>query len=121
VVRATVDAYIELARTLDVDRYARLLAPDAVRQNPFGRLEGRQAICDSAQQRWSRFASGEMSVERLILSGASAAFSYTAQVTTDDGRTGTFEGIDVLDVNDAGQIQEVRIYYDPAQLQALLS
>ena len=121
VVRAAVDAYIEVAMTLDVDRYASLLAPHAVRQNPSGRLQGRQAIRDSAQQRWNRFASVEMSVERIIVSGASAAFSYTARATTRDGRSGSFEGIEVLDVNEAGQIEEVRIYSDPAPIQALMS
>jgi len=121
VIRATVDAYIEAARTLDVDRYASLLAPDAVRQNPSGRLQGRQAIRDSAQLRWSRLASVDLSIERLIVTGASVAFSSTARMTTHDGRTGTIQGIDVLDINEAGQIEAARMYYDPAEVQALLS
>jgi hypothetical protein len=60
-------------------------------------------------------------VERLIVAGASAAFSYTMRATMQDGRTGTVGGIDVLDVNEAGQIQTARYYYDPAEVRALLT
>ncbi len=121
VVRATVDAYLEAARALDVDRYASLFAPDAVHETPRGRLQGREAIRASAQQRWSRVASGELHVERLIVAGASAALSYSIRATMQDGRTGTVGGIDILEVNAAGQIQTARYYYDPAEFRALLA
>ena len=43
------------------------------------------------------------------------------RATMQDGRTGTVGGIDVLDVNEAGQIQTARYYYDPAEVRALLT
>lgn len=121
VVRTTAQAYIEVARSLDVDRYASLLAEDAVRYNPHGRLQGRHAIRDSAARRWSQFASGEINIERLIVTGDAAAFSYTARLTTRDGRSASFDGIEMVEVNDAGQIVAVRIFYDLAAIEASLS
>ena len=56
----------------------------------------------------------------MFIAGNSAAVKWTGQLTAKNGRSLTFEGIDVLDVNDEGKIQAVRAYWDPVPVLAVL-
>jgi steroid delta-isomerase len=45
---------------------------------------------------------------------------WTGRGTGKNGRTVTFEGIDILEVNAAGKIQTIKGYWDPAAMMAEL-
>ena len=58
--------------------------------------------------------------DQVFVAGDGAAFSWTVQLTTKHGRSVTFEGIDVIQVNDQGKIQTLHAYWDPAPVLAVL-
>jgi steroid delta-isomerase len=58
--------------------------------------------------------------DHIFIAGDSAAFKWTAQLTAKHGQSVSFEGIDVIRVNDEGKIQTLHAYWDPAPVLAVL-
>ena len=121
-VQSAIDAYLVATRAMDANAVAEAFATDGVSNDPVGTPphEGRDAI--------HRFMEGILAeTERVIatpnqvfVAGDGAAFSWTVQLTTKHGRSVTFEGIDVIQVNDEGKIQTLHAYWDPAPVLAVL-
>ena len=121
-IQSAVAAYFAATGSMDANAVAEAFAPDGVSTDPVGTPphEGRDAI--------PRFIEGTLvETERVVVSpkqvfvaGDGAAFSWTVQLTTKHGRSVTFEGIDVIQVNDQGKIQTLHAYWDPAPVLAAL-
>jgi ketosteroid isomerase-like protein len=120
-VKATLEAYIEATNQLDADGYANLFAENAVRHSPTGLLHGRDTIRASVQRVFGAAKEAKVTIERLFVVGSSAAYLYTGQITGKSGKSSTSQGIEVLELNNAGEIQVARFYFDAGALQSVLS
>ncbi|MBF2067196.1 MAG: nuclear transport factor 2 family protein [Calothrix sp. C42_A2020_038] len=58
--------------------------------------------------------------ESIFIAGNSAAVKWKTQGTSKTGKTVTFEGITIFDINDSGKIQTTRAYWSPADMIAQL-
>jgi steroid delta-isomerase len=58
--------------------------------------------------------------DQISIAGDSAAFKWTVQLTTKRGQSAKFDGIDVVQLNDGGEIQTLHAYWDPAPVLAVL-
>ena len=56
----------------------------------------------------------------LAIAGNGAAVKWTGRGVSKAGRKVQFEGIDVFEINEAGKIQTVHAYWNPAEMVAQL-
>lgn len=61
-----------------------------------------------------------LSEEQVFIAANSAAVKWTGRGVSKQGRDVHFEGIDVFEVNEAGKIQSLRAYWNPAEMMAQL-
>jgi steroid delta-isomerase len=121
-IQSAVAAYLAAAAAMDANAVADACAPDGVSNDPAGTppLEGRTAIRQFMEGTVTEARSVTTTPDQILIAGDSAAFKWTVQLTTKNGRSVTFEGIDVIQVNDDGKIQSLHAYWDPAPVLAVL-
>ncbi|MGI8743832.1 MAG: nuclear transport factor 2 family protein [Bryobacteraceae bacterium] len=119
---SVVDVYARACNARDADAFVGTFAPDAVSYDPVGDPPhvGRAALRKFAEGLFVPTMQIRFKVERVFVSGNSAAFAWTGRVTVPDGRSAIAEGIDVIEISDAGKIQKMQAYWDPAAMRALL-
>jgi steroid delta-isomerase len=107
---------------MDANAVAEAFAPDGESNDPVGTPPhtGREAIREFMQGTMLQTERLATTPEKLFIAGDSAAFTWTVQLTLKNGRSVTFEGIDVIRVNDEGKIQRLDAYWDPAPVLAIL-
>jgi uncharacterized protein (TIGR02246 family) len=121
-VQSAVDAYLAASRALDANAVAELFATDGVSIDPVGSPphEGREAIRQFIQGATGALERIEPTADNVFIAGDGAAFKWSMRVTSKRGQSVTIEGIDVIRVNEQGQIQTLHAYWDPAPLLAVL-
>jgi uncharacterized protein (TIGR02246 family) len=121
-IQSAVAAYVAAIGAMDANAVADAFAPDAVSNDPVGtpRYEGRTAIRQFMEGIFTDLQSATSTPDQTFIAGDSAAFKWTVQLTTKHGRSVTFEGIDVIQVNDDGKIQSLHAYFDAAPVLAVL-
>jgi steroid delta-isomerase len=121
-IQCAVAAYVAATRAMDANAVADAFAPDGVSTDPVGTPphEGRTAIRQFIEGTLTEAESVTTTPDQIFIAGDSAAFKWTVQLTTKHGRSVTFEGIDVIQVNDDGKIQSLQAYWDPAPVLAVL-
>jgi steroid Delta-isomerase len=58
--------------------------------------------------------------DQVFIAGNQAAVKWTATGVSKRGNNVRFEGIDVFTINEAGKIQELQAYWNPAEMVAQL-
>ncbi len=107
----------------DMEAFIATLAPDVQTFEPVGTPPNvghdgvRAWLARTAEM---GFKSMVVEVHDLHVAGDSAAIDWTVRFTTADDRTIVLHGIDVHVYNDALQIKEVRGYFDPTPLMAVM-
>jgi steroid delta-isomerase len=121
-IQAAVAAYVAATGSMDANAVADVFAPDGVSNDPVGTPphEGRDAIRQFIEGTLAATEHVTATADQIFVAGDSAAFKWTVQLTTKHGRSATFEGIDVIQVNDQGKIQTLHAYWDPAPVLAVL-
>ena len=121
-IQSAVAAYLAASAAMDANAVADAFAPDGVSNDPAGTppLEGRTAIRQFMEGTVTEARSVTTTPDQIFIAGDSAAFKWTVQLMTKNGRSVTFEGIDVIQVNDDGKIQSLHAYWDPAPVLAVL-
>ncbi|MHB8645472.1 MAG: nuclear transport factor 2 family protein [Thermomicrobiales bacterium] len=121
-IRAAVEGYFAANNALDADAVADLFAPDAQMHRVPGTspTEGREAIRQVYRQLLAAFSQSDVHAVHIFIAGNGAALLYRGMFTAKTGKAVTVEGIDVFEVNEDGQIQAIRFYWDPAPLAAVL-
>ena len=56
----------------------------------------------------------------MFIAGSGAAVKWTGKGTSESGKEVRFEGIDVIEINQDGKIQNVHAYWNPAEMIAQL-
>jgi steroid delta-isomerase len=117
----TIDAYCEALATLDGVAWAATFAPTGTLEDPVGTPPkvGPDAIREFAQGIAAGFRRVGVKKDQAFVAGNSAAIKWTGEAVAKDGRSVSFEGIDVIEMDDQGRITAMRGYWDPTPVLAL--
>jgi steroid delta-isomerase len=121
-IKSAIDTYLGAIAAMDADAFANAFAPDGVSNDPVGTPphEGREAIREFLQGILAACERLSLTPDHIFVAGDNAALKWTGQLTSKGGQSVTFEGIDVVQVNDDGKIQTLHAYWDPAPVMAVL-
>jgi len=114
--------YFAATRTMDIERFVNVFAPDAVSHDPVGAAphHGHEALRSFLTGVFSLLESFGLTENSVFLAGNSAAVKWTGAGVGKNGKSISFEGIDVLEFNTEGKIVMVHAYWDPTPVLATL-
>jgi steroid delta-isomerase len=123
VVRKTIAEYFAALRAMDAVAWAATFSSDAVSHDPVGAPphRGPAAIQAFATGVFGLFEKVGLTEDQVYVCGNEAAVKWTGRGVGKNGKQVTFEGIDVLEVNDQGKIRGVRAYWNPGPTIAAVS
>jgi steroid delta-isomerase len=122
VVSKAVKAYFAAIRAMDQEAWVNTFTEDAITYDPVGAppTEGHQKLGEFFQTITAAFKEVGLTEDEMFIAGNSAAVKWTGSGISKQGRKVHFEGIDVFEVNEAGKIQSVHAYWNPAEMVAQL-
>ena len=122
VISKAVRAYFEATRAMDQQAWVDTFAEDAVTYDPVGALptKGHQQLAEFFQTITAAFKEVGLTEDYVFVAGAGAAVKWTGRGISKQGRKVHFEGIDVFEVNEAGKIQTLQAFWNPAEMAAQL-
>jgi steroid Delta-isomerase len=113
--------YFAATRSMDVEAWLATFAPDAVSYEPGSPpLTNREARYQFFQGIATQFETVGLTEDFISFVGNEVAVKWTGRGLGKNGRAVKFEGIDLFEFNAAGQIQTLRVYWDPAAVLAEL-
>ena len=112
--------YFAAIRAMDVERWVNTFDANAVSHDPVGTppMHGHEALRQFLTQVNSGFDSLALTEDNVFINGNSAAVKWTGKGIGRNGKSVTFEGVDVIECNEAGKIVTVHAYWDPAPVMA---
>jgi steroid Delta-isomerase len=118
----TVKDYFAALRAMDQQAWVNTFAEDAVSNDPVGALpiNGHQKLGEFFQTITGAFKEVGLTEDQVFIAGNSAAVKWTGRGTSKQGRAVQFEGIDVFTINEAGKIETLHAYWNPAEMVAQL-
>ncbi len=118
VVSKAVRAYFEATRAMDQQAWVDTFAEDAVTYDPVGALptKGHQKLGEFFQTITAAFKEVGLTEDYVFVAGTGAAVKWTGRGISKQGRNVHFEGIDVFEVNEAGKIQTLHAFWNPAEM-----
>lgn len=121
-IQSAIAGYFAANNMLDADAIAELFASNARMERVPGTspIEGKEAIRQAYRQLFSTFSQSDVTAINTFIFGNGAAILYRGEFTAKSGKSAAVEGIDVFEINEAGQIQAIRFYWDPAPLYVIL-
>ena len=122
VVSKAVKAYFAALRAMDQQAWVNTFAEDAIDYDPVGAppIEGHQKLGEFFQTITAAFKEVGLTEDQVFIAGNGAAVKWTGRGISKQGRKVQFEGIDVIEVNEAGKIQTLHAYWNPAEMVAQL-
>ena len=117
-----VRAYFLAIRAMDPEAFANTFAEDGSTRDPVGTppVTGRNAIRDFLASICKNFKTVSLDEDSIFIAGNSAAVKWSGKGTSANGREVRDEGIDGLEVNSVGKIQNVWASWNPAEMIAQL-
>jgi steroid delta-isomerase len=114
--------YFAAIRAMDVERWVNTFDANAVSHDPVGTppMHGHEALRQFLTQINSGFDSLDLTEDNVFINGNSAAVKWTGKGLGRNGKSVTFEGVDVIECNDSGKIISVHAYWDPAPIMATI-
>ena len=122
VISKAVKAYFAALRTMDQQTWVNTFAEDAVTYDPVGAAptRGHQRLGEFFQTITAAFKEVGLTEDEIFIAGNGAAVKWSGRGISKRGRKVHFEGIDVFEVNEAGKIQMLYAYWNPAEMVAQL-
>ncbi len=121
-VQQVVASFFAATRDMDVEAWLSTFAEDAVGYDPVGAkpLQGHSDLRQFMQGLMDTFQSIGLTEDFVTVIGNEAAIKWTGRGVGKNGRSVTFEGIDIIKVNEGMRIQTLSAYWDTAALTAQL-
>lgn len=118
VVSNAVRAYFAALRAMDEKAWVDTFAADAITYDPVGAppTKGHEKLAEFFQTITAAFKEVGLTEDEVFIAGNGAAVKWTGRGISKQGREVKFEGIDVFDVNEAGKIQTLHAYWNPAEM-----
>jgi steroid Delta-isomerase len=121
VTRAVKEYFAALSR-MDIPAIVRTFSEDAVTYDPVGTPanNGHKGIEEFFQTVTAAFKEVGLTDDQIFIAGNGAAVKWTGRGVSKQGKKVKFEGIDTFEINEAGKIQTLRAYWNPAEMVAQL-
>ena len=121
-IQKVVAEYFAAIRAMDVEGVVTTFAEDAVSYDPVGgpAIKGHTGIRQFFLGMTAAFEKAVLTEDHVFIAGNGAAVKWTGHGVGKNGRKVHFEGIDVIEVNEQGKIQNLWAYWDPAAMMAEL-
>lgn len=115
-------AYFTNFATMNPEGWVENFAEDALSYDPVGEPPAKvhEGFRQFIGQLQAVFAKLEPTTEHIFVGGNEAAVKWTMQGVSKTGKSVTFEGITIFEINAAGKIQTTRAYWNPAAMVAQL-
>jgi len=122
VISRTVKTYFAALRAMDQQAWVNTFAENAISYDPVGAppIEGHQKLGEFFQTVTAPFKEVDLTEDQVFVAGNGAAVKWTGKGTSKEGRTVHFEGIDVFTINNAGKIETLHAFWNPAEMVAQL-
>ena len=122
IVSQAVKAYFAAIRAMDQQAWLNTFAKDAISYDPVGApaMIGNQKLAEFFQNITAAFKEVGLTEDEVFIAGDGAAVKWTGRGISQGGKKVHFEGIDVFEVNEAGKIQTLHAYWNPAEMMAQL-
>ncbi len=107
---------------MDVDAVVSCFHPDAISHDPVGTpaLIGHDAIRGFFTNIFSAFEKVGLTEDCVFIGSNTGAVKWTGEGIGKNGKPVEFEGIDIIQSNEAGQIVLLHAYWDPAPVMKIL-
>src|SRR5690349_16651486 len=120
-IKRVVAEYFAGIRAMDPDRWIASFAEDAVlSDSDREQYIGREALHRYLREITTNVEQIGLYEDAVFVARNGAAVKWSGRAIGRDGRSVTFEGIDVLGINEAGEIQAVTAYWNPSTVLAEL-
>jgi steroid delta-isomerase len=122
IVSQAVKAYFAAIRAMDESAWVNTFAEDAISYDPVGAppTAGHQRLREFYQTITAAFKEVGLTEDEVFVAGNGAAVRWTGRGISKQDRKVRFAGIDVFEVNEAGKIQTLHAYWNPAEMVAQL-
>lgn len=121
-IEAIVAAYFVNIAAMNPEGWIENFAEDAVSYDPVGEPptkihEGFRQFIGQLQAVFDKL---EPTTEHIFIAGNEAAVKWTMRGISKSGKSVTFEGITIFEINETNKIQTTRAYWNPTQMLAQL-
>jgi steroid delta-isomerase len=118
IISRTVKEYFAALRAMDQRAWVNTFAGDAISYDPVGTpaIEGHEKLAEFFQTITAAFKEVGLTEDDVFIAGNGAAVKWTGRGTSNAGKKVLFAGIDVFEMNEAGKIQSLRAYWNPAEM-----
>ncbi len=118
IVSKAVKTYFQALRAMDQQAWVNTFAADAISYDPVGAppTKGHQKLGEFFQTITAAFKEVGLTEDQVFIAANGAAVKWTGRGISKAGRKVHFEGIDVFEVNEAGKIQSLQAYWNPAEM-----
>ena len=121
-IETIIAAYFANIAAMNPEGWVENFAEDAVSYDPVGEPptkihEGFRQFIGQLQAVFEKL---EPITEHIFVAGNEAAVKWTMHGLSKSGKSVTFEGITIFEINQASKIQTTRAYWNPAQMVAQL-
>jgi steroid Delta-isomerase len=122
IISRAVKEYFAAIRAMDKKAWVHTFAEDAVTYDPVGAppTRGHEKLGEFFDTITAAFKEVGLTEDEIFIAGNGAAVKWTGRGISKQGRKVHFEGIDVFEVNEAGKIQTLHAYWNPAEMVAQL-
>ncbi|BAY24493.1 steroid delta-5-3-ketosteroid isomerase [Calothrix sp. NIES-2100] len=117
-----VAAYFSNIATMNPEGWVENFADDALSYDPVGEppTKVHEGFREFIGQLQAVFEKLEPTTEHIFVAANEAAVKWTMRGVSKTGKSVTFEGITIFEINAAGKIQTTRAYWNPAAMVAQL-
>ena len=120
-VQKAVADYFAATRAMDAGAWVATFDEDGTSYDPAAApATGREALREFFEGIAGAFSEVGLTEDNVFINGNEAAVKWTGRGVGKNGREVVFEGIDIIEVNEAGKIQNLWAYWNPAALMAQL-
>ena len=114
----SVAQYFEATRSKDAQKWASRFAENAMVEDPVGTkpLNGSAEVLEMGKAFLSGFETVGLHEELVHVVGNEAAARWTGRGLTKEGKRVRFEGINVFEFNNEGQIINLKGYWSPDEI-----
>ena len=122
VISKVVKAYFAAIRDMNQNAWVNTFAEDAISYDPVGAppIEGHQKLGEFFQSITAAFKEVGLTEDDVFIAANQVAVKWTGTGISKKGNKVRFEGIDVITLNEAGKIQTLHGYWNPAEMAAQL-
>ncbi|MDB9373145.1 nuclear transport factor 2 family protein [Nodularia sphaerocarpa] len=121
-IETIVSAYFANIAAMNPEGWVDNFAKDAISYDPVGEPPAKvhEGYREFIGQLQAFFDKLEPTTEHIFVGGNEAAVKWTMHGVSKKGKSVTFEGITIFEINAAGKIQTTRAYWNPAVMVAQL-